>query len=166
MNKLLVLGLTLLLAFTARGAEVREFVLAGTSRALSEAPPEVQVIFRGMRFNESSERWNVDVVVTNRGTQAFSGLIVISIDGFTGTSGPLGADGFSLGSPSSPFFQLQLPSSYADGQFGPGGATLPRTIGLGFVAGPGAPRLTTKVFVQPVGEAFALALTRSLDGLG
>src|SRR5689334_12396272 len=93
----------LLLTGVARAAEVREFVLAGTSRALSEAS-SVQVIFRAMRFNDLTEQWNVDVVVTNSGTETFSGLIVLAVDSFTGTTGPLRPDGVSLGSPSSPFY--------------------------------------------------------------
>src|SRR5437763_972403 len=90
----LTLGLLLLLAQGGQAGEVREFVLAGTDRALSEAPPEVQVIFRAMRFNDLSEQWNVDVTVTNRGAQSFSGVIVLAIDGFSGTTGPLRTDGF------------------------------------------------------------------------
>ena len=156
----------LTLSSVGRGAEVREFVLSGTDRALSESPASVQVIFRAVRFNELSEQWNVDVLVTNKGPETFSGLIVLAIDGVTGTTGPIRPDGFSLGSPSSPFFQLQLPAAYVDGQFAPGRATQPRTIALEFVDGAGPPKLTTKVFIQPVGQAFSLALTRSLDGLG
>jgi RHS repeat-associated protein len=108
----------------------------------------------------------VDVLATNKGPETFSGLIVVAIDGVTGTTGAVRPDGFSLGSPSSPFFQLQLPAAFVDGQFGPGRATQPRTIALGFVDGAGPPKLTTKIFIQPVGQAFSLALTRSLDGLG
>ena len=123
------------------------------------------MVFRAMRFNELSEQWNVDVVVTNAGAQTFSGLIILTIDAFTGTTGPLRPDGVSLGNPSVPFFQMALPLG-AQGAFSPGTATTPRTISLGFIDGQSAPRLTTKVFVQPVGEAFALALTRTLDSLG
>src|ERR1700741_4697496 len=78
----------------ARGAEVRDFVLAGTSRALSEASSG-KVIFCAMPFNDLTEQWNVDVAVTNTGSETFSGLIVLTIDGFTGTSGPLRPDGVS-----------------------------------------------------------------------
>src|SRR2546422_7286313 len=107
----------LMLCYAGHGAEVREFVLSGTDRALSEAPASVQVMFRAVRFNELSEQWNVDVLVTNKGPETFSGLIVLAIDGVTGTTGPLRPDGFSLGSPSSPFFQLQVPVVFVDGQF-------------------------------------------------
>src|SRR3954471_12838395 len=84
----------LMLSPAGQGAEVREFVLSGTDRALSEAPASVQVIFRAVRFNELSEQWNVDVVVTNKGPETFSGLIVLAIDGVTGTTGPVRPDGF------------------------------------------------------------------------
>jgi len=156
----------LLFVSVVKGTEVREFLVGGTSRALSEAPAGVQLILRGMRFNEISEQWNVDLIVTNRSTQTFSGIIVVAIDGFTGTIGPLRPDGISIGSPSSPFFQAQLPSANTNGIFAPGAATQPRTIALGFVDDASVPQLTTKVFVQPVGQTYALALTRTLDDLG
>src|SRR5436305_350198 len=81
-------SLAFLLPRMGDAAEVREFLLAGTGRALSEAPSDVQVIFRAMRFNDLSEQWNVDVVVTNGGTETFSGLIVLTVDAFTATTGP------------------------------------------------------------------------------
>jgi len=157
------LAVASLLPPAIHGAEIREFLLGNTSRALSEAPVELQVVFRAMRFNEVSEQWNVDVLVTNTGTQTFSGIVVLTLDSFTGTSGPLRPDGLSAGMP---YFQVGFPAAYDDGLFGPRAVTPRRTISLGFLDGQGPPRLTTKIFAQPAGQSYALALTRSLDGLG
>ena len=161
------LSVSLLLIFSGgtRAAEVREFIMGNTVTALSAAPPEVQVLYSAMRFNETTEEWNVDVIVTNGSPQTFTGQIVFSVEGFTGTTGPLRPDGFSLTAPGNPFYRLALvnPEQHP---FAPGGVTPRRTIGLGYIEGAPAPHLTSKVFVRPLATSYALALTRTLDELG
>ena len=163
----LVFG-TLMLAFaggTARSAEVRDFLLGNTVRALVAAPADVQVIYSAMRFNEAAEEWNVDVIVTNASRQTFSGQVVLSIEGFTGTTGPLRPDGFARTSPGAPFYRLTV-LNWQVQPFAPGATTARRTIALGFSEGAPAPRLSSQVFVQTLEASYALALTRTDDGLG
>ena len=160
-------SISLLLIFSGgtRAAEVREFIMGNTVTALSAAPPEVQVLYSAMRFNETTEEWNVDVIVTNGSPQTFTGQIVFSVEGFMGTTGPLRPDGFSLTAPGNPFYRLALvnPEQHP---FAPGGVTPRRTIALGYIEGAPAPRVTSKVFVRPLVTSYALALTRTLDELG
>src|SRR5436190_13924731 len=90
----------------AQALETREFVMPGTNRFMIEAPAYVQVIFDAMRFNERTGEWNVDVTVTNAGPLTFGGVVILSVDGYAGTSGPMRSDGFTLGTPGKPHYQL------------------------------------------------------------
>lgn len=122
---------------------------------------EAPVFFRAMRFNEATEQWNVDLVVTNQGGRELAQTVFLTIDGFSNTTGPLLVDGVSTNLPVTPFVRLD-----ANGVLSPGETTRPRTIALGFIEGAGAPRLQTRVFGAPSGFSHALGLARSLNHVG
>ncbi len=126
-----------------------------------EITAEAPVLFRAMRFNEATEQWNVELVVTNQGGRRFAQTLFVTIDGFSNTTGPSLIDGVSTNPPATPFIRLD-----AIGVLSPGETTLPRAVVLGFIEGAGAPRLQTRVFGVPFGLSHALGLTRSLNNVG
>lgn len=151
--------LLLMIAFAAN-VGARSFTFNGTTLDLQEVTTQVDVYFTSMRLNRAVNQWNVDVSISNKVGQAISGPIVLLVDSFTGTTGPLGADGTSSNAAyfdfSSQLLQGALPS---------GGKSGLRTIALGFTQG-GSPKLVTRIFAAaPLGSR-ALGFTRSLNEAG
>ncbi|NJN06200.1 MAG: hypothetical protein HC814_07325 [Rhodobacteraceae bacterium] len=144
-------------------SEIRSFPSGALNppQLAEDISAEVLVYFRAIRFNEATEQWNVDVVVTNQGGRDFASPLFLTIEGFTNTFGPLAVDGVSTNAPATPFLRID---TY--GVLSPGKGSSPRTLALGFVEGAGAPRMQTRVFGVPSGRTHALGLTRSLDGAG
>lgn len=90
-----------------------------------------------------------------------SGPVVLLIDSFSGTSGPLRPDGVS----SNQFF-FDLSGQLPDGLLTAGGRSSPRTLALGFLEA-NAPKLVTRVYAPAVTvSAAALGFTRSLNQVG
>ena len=120
--------------FFTETVQAREFVLGGAHFELREVTRDVDVYFTSMRLNRALNQWNVEVTLSNRTAQPLNGPLVLVVDSFSGTSGPLAADGSSAGQS---FYDLGAQS--AGGRLPAGGQTVPRTLALGFVAG-GSPQ--------------------------
>ncbi|HAM72524.1 MAG TPA: hypothetical protein DCM86_12855, partial [Verrucomicrobiales bacterium] len=162
-------GLRLLLALliswvaTDRSAgSAATFPLSGTSLVLSEVTnAEAAVFLQSMRFSKPAQAWTVDISISNRSARPFQGPVVLRIDAFTGTTGPLRPDG--LDATGLPFFDF---TPVLTGGALPAGAVTPvRSISLGVAAG--VPALTTRVFerTQP-GAGIGAALVASLNEVG
>ncbi len=135
--------------------------MGGVMFDLKDVTTNVDVYFTFMRYNRAANEWDVDVTLSNKVTQAQAGPMVLVVDNFTGTSGPLRPDGSS----SNQFFydfSGQLPA----GNLPAKQQCASRTIALGFTPGV-APELTTSVFAAAAATSTkALAFTRSLDQTG
>jgi RHS repeat-associated protein len=141
--------------------EIRSFPTSYGTVLAEEITAEAPVLFRAMRFNEATEQWNVDLVVTNQGERSFTQSLFLAVEGFSNTTGPLAFDGVSTNLPVRSFIRNDF-----GGVLAPGSDSPSRTIALGFVEGAGAPRLQLRVFGIPFGSTHALALTRSLNEVG
>ena len=156
--------IALLIAFgmcSAMAAEERTFRLNDADILLEDVSPEVEVFYRSMRFNRVQNAWNAEVVLRSRGTRSIPAPLVLSIESFSGTTGPLPADG-QAGTPLRPFFDLS--STAISGELPAGQSTTPRTIQLGRSAG--SPALVTRVFAARDLGGYALGYVRSLDEFG
>lgn len=156
---LLPLLATLLVAFAA-AAQQKTFILRGASLTLQEATADVDVFFSAMRFNRVSNVWNFEVTLTNHSPRQVSGPIVLLVDSFTGTSGPILPDGVDENAKAFYDLSAMVPSA----NLAPAGRSLPRTLTLGFTGT--APKLVTRVFARPPTVPAALAITRTLDEAG
>src|SRR5947208_8186610 len=85
--------------------EQRLYPFNGVSLALEDVGPDAQVYFQSMRFNRALNLWNVEAYVTNKGAQILQAPLILSIESYTGTTGPLAADG-SAGSPPRAYYDL------------------------------------------------------------
>ena len=141
----------------------RTFTLGGTTLTLEDVTTNVNVYYTSMRFNRALNVWNVEASLSNHTAHVLSGPFVLSVESFTGTSGPMQTDGTAVGIPASPFFDLS--GFVADGQLAPSELSLKRTLTLGFQPG-GSPSLTTKIFAAKTTSAEALALVATLDEVG
>jgi RHS repeat-associated protein len=145
---------------------MRIFPIGGTNAVLEDVSAELLVLWRGLRFNEATEQWNVDMVLTNASVRRFALPMVVSFESVVNTTGPTPIDG-TAGAPPRPF--LVQGQAFYSGPFLSGQASSPRTLALGWVAGAGAPHVDAKVFAQPLDTlpgGFALGLTRSLNSVG
>ena len=149
--------LAMLLLAPSVQAQQKTFQLSGASLSLLEVSSDVDVFFSSMRFNRISNVWNFEVSLTNHSPRQLNGPVVLSIDSFTGTSGPLLADG--VDGEGKAFYDLS--ATVPDGNLIPGTRSTTRTLTLGFTGG--APKLVTRVFVRPASLPAALAITRTLD---
>ena len=158
-QRVLLSGLVLILFVTA--VHGRPFLLDGLTVDLQDVTTNVDVYFTAMHYNRAANEWDVNVTVSNKTALSQSGPLVLVVDSFTGTSGPLQPDGVSS---NQAYFDLsaQLPA----GALLVGQATTARTIALGYSAG-AEPQLVTSVFAASTGRKLAaLAFTRSLDQVG
>jgi RHS repeat-associated protein len=138
----------------------KTFVLEGANLTLQDATADVDVFFSSMRFNRALNVWNFEVSLTNHSTRQWSGPVVLSVDSFTGTTGPVLPDG--VDGTGKAFYDLS--PTVADGNLVTGIRSSARTLTIGFNGS--APKLVTRVFVRPAPLPFALALTRTLDEAG
>ncbi len=142
----------------------RNFELAGTTIALQDVKPQVEVTYRSMRFNRVLNVWNVEVQVRNTSQQTLRAPLLLSVESFTGTAGPLNPDGRDLAAVPLPFYDLS--SQVAGGVLLPGQASAFRTLSL--APGSGSPVLNTRAFARRSVDQgrYALASVRTLDGAG
>jgi RHS repeat-associated protein len=154
----------LVLAFWDRSVQAAQktFAVENATLTLEDVSGEVEVFYRSMRLNRALNVWNVEVTVTNRGARMLPAPVILLVDGYTGTSGVLDADGSDDSTPAKSYFDLTGPLA----GLAPGDGTMTRTLSLGFTGTSPAPQLTTRVFALTGGEAAALALTRVLDAAG
>ncbi len=137
------------------------FELGGVTVNLQDVTTNVDVYFTAMHYNRAANEWDVNVTVSNKTAQSESGPMVLLVDSFNGTSGPLRADGVSS---NQAYFDLsgQLPV----GALLVGQQSSVRTIALGYTAG-AEPHLVTSVFAGSAKNTLeALAFTRSLNQVG
>jgi len=89
-------------------AQQKTFVLRGASLSLEDATTDVGVFFSSMRFNRASNVCNFEVGLTNHSARGLSGPVVLLVDSFTRTTGPLQPDG--LDQSSKAFYDLSITS--------------------------------------------------------
>ncbi len=140
-HRLLLLGAISLLALVESQAAEKEFLLSGTRWRLEDVTAETVVQFQSLRTNRTMGVWNVWVSLTNTGTRDLYTPLVLSIDSYSGTTGPTDADGYDEEFPPKPFYNLS--SLQPDSVLLPGHATQTRTLSLG---GGGIPQLIPRVF--------------------
>lgn len=152
------LGLIFTLLSTL-SVSAKTFELRGVRVELEDVSAQVDVYYRSMRFNRAANLWNVEVLVSNKSSRAFSGPFLHYVAGFTNTTGPLQPDGLDG---AKPFFDLS--ATVPDGALDPGEVSLPYTLSLGVSSG--SPQLSALIFARPPPTGAALAVTRTLDDLG
>ena len=157
---LLCLSLSTALWPTDSSATDASFNLNGVVLTLTEAGADAGVHFQSMRLNRAQNVWNVEVWVTNRSVRVLQGPLVLRVDSFSGTTGPLQADG--VDNNSRPYYDLS--SSVPGGMLLPGQKSNPRTLALGVAAG--APQMAAAVFVMPSLSTGPAGLVRTLDEVG
>jgi hypothetical protein len=145
----------------ARAAE-QTFNLAGVPFTLTDVSADVGVLYQSMRLNRAQNVWNVEISLTNRSGRVLAGPLIVSVESFTGTTGPLSPDG-TAGNPALPFFDLS--AATGDGALAAGERSATRTLALGLVTN-AAPSLQTKVFAALPKPFPALAQTRTVDEFG
>src|SRR6188508_1188252 len=69
------------------------FTLSGATLSLEEATTDLGVYYTSMRYNRAANVWNVEVSLTNRSPRTWLGPVVLLVESFSGTSGPLQPDG-------------------------------------------------------------------------
>src|SRR5687767_1292220 len=130
---LIRVAVVLLLAFAPLDgpAAGKAFTISGVPMVLEEVTSDVDVRYQSMRINRALNVWNFEVTVTPKSGRTLRGPFVLLVDEFTGTSGPLFTDGADDFAPAKHFYDLS--NWVPQGQLGPGTASLPRTLSLGFV---------------------------------
>ncbi len=140
------------------------FVLAGGPRELEEVTDKVEVTFRAVRFNPVRNAWDFDAVVRNVSAPDIPGPMVLLAVEWTGSAGPLNADGSGGPSPGHPYWDLS-PQLAAAGLHS-GDESAARRLSLGR-QGNEIPTLVVHVYA-PAGasaaEALAVTETLSADG--
>ena len=157
----LILFIAATLNYSVVAAE-KAFTLSGVPIVLEEVTSDVEVRYQSMRLNRALNVWNVEVTVTPKAGRTLRGPFLLLVDEFVGTSGPLLTDGADDIAPAKQFYDLS--NWVPQDRLGPGSASLPRTLSLGFMGG-AAPRLTTRVYSTVAGP-HAVALARSLNEAG
>src|SRR5580658_1009598 len=139
----------------------RPFQLGGVTVDLQDVSSNVDVYFTAMHYNRAANEWDVNVTVSNKTALSQSGPMVLVVDSFTGTSGPLRPDGVSS---NQAYFDLS--AQLHNGALVAGQPSTARTIALGYTAG-AEPQLVTSVFAAvATNNLAALAFTRSLGQVG
>lgn len=151
----------LLVADKAGAQEEVVFVLNDVSVTLADSTTRADVFFSSLRLNRALNVWNVEVTVSNRSSAVLSGPVVLLVDGYSGTTGPVLPDGTADGGKAFYDFSSQIPGR---GLF-PGQKSSPRTITLGRSAA-GSPTVTARVFAARPATVAALGLTRTLNDSG
>jgi hypothetical protein len=153
---------TLILLFALiHQASAKQFTLNGVTLDLQEVTTNVSVYFSSMRLNRAANEWDVNVAVSNNVSQTFSGPLILMVDSFTGTSGPLRADGISTNQ-----YFYDLSGEISQGALTPTNGSTPRVIALGYVVG-ATPKVVTRVFAAMFQTNLqAIAFTRSLNEVG
>lgn len=157
---LLVLGL---MAPMVTQAQDKTFRLNGQDLILTDVSADADVYFRTMRLNRALNVWNVEVTVSNKTVRPLIGPVVLLVDSFDGTSGPITPDGLDDSQPGKAFYDLN--TGTVGGGLSPGKITVARTLTLGR-SGSGSPSLLTKVYAGRTPPVAALGVTRSLDEVG
>jgi len=153
-----------LLVGQAFAGEVRSFNHNAQLFVAEDVSAEILVFYQGLRLNEATGDWNVDLVLTNTGPRELLYPVFVSIESITNSSGLTSSDGASAGN--KPFVAVTVNEDGTGSIFPVGGLSLARTIAMGFQAGAGLPQLQTLIFAAPAGLPYALALTRTLNGAG
>lgn len=143
-------------------AQTATFDLKGVSIELQEVTADTAVFFRSLRLNRALNQWNVEVTVSNRADRALSGPLVLLVESFRGTSGPLLVDGTLGGATPRAFYDLS--SLTPSGELGAHQSTASRTLSLGFTTG--SPVLVTRVFAGTLPPPVPIGVTRSLNDVG
>ncbi len=158
-------ALAILMAISATESSAQPagkvFTLGGATLSLEEATTDLGVYYSSMRYNRAANVWNVEVSLTNRSPRTWLGPVVLLVDSFSGTSGPLQPDGAD--EVAKPFYELS--SLVLDGELVPQETSLRRTLSLAFQTN-AAPQLTAKVFARAPQSLAGLQVVRTLDDAG
>jgi RHS repeat-associated protein len=146
-------------------AQEKVFRLQGVDQALVNVSPETDVYFRSVRLNRALNVWNVEVTVSNKTSRTLSGPVVLLIESFQGTGGPVSPDGLDDSQPGKAFYELSVGSN--PGALLPGRTTTVRTLTLSRLGTASiSPSLNPQVYAAPTPVVAALGVTRSLDEVG
>ena len=149
--------------FPSMGLAVEKaFLLGGTNVTLTEVTAEVGVRYGAMRMNPINNRWNLDLCLTNKSYRMMPGPLVVLVESFSGTSGPLQPDAFDGSNPAKAYYDLTPLASV--GQLWPGEKSGNRTVQLGY--NQGSPNLNCRVFANLAASDPGLALVRTLNDMG
>lgn len=159
LNAVLFMAGMAFLAAPVRGDQ-QPFQIGSRSILLEDVSTDTAVYYTSMRLNRAQNAWNVEVTVSNKSDRVLSGPLVLLVDGFSGTSGPLQTDGAVLNGKQF----IDLSAKLGNSSFAPSRTTAPRTLALGM--GNGSPSLAVKVYAGIPPAVAALAVTRSLDEAG
>ncbi|HLH54274.1 MAG TPA: Ig-like domain-containing protein, partial [Verrucomicrobiae bacterium] len=137
------------------------FPLAGAPVLLSQVTNnEAAIFYQSMRFNRGLNAWNVEAWVGNQSTRTLQGPLVLRIESFANTTGPIDADGKD--NSGMPFYDLT--ANVTAGRLEPGQRSLARTLTL--ARGAGAPSLQAHLFEKRNSTALTVAITRTLNEVG
>mgnify|MGYP001392104477 FL=1 len=129
---------------------------------LSDVPAQVGLRFSSMRFVPGQNVWMVEVSLTNKSALAVPAPLVMWVDSFSGTTGPIGPDGTEGSNPAHAYYDFTAQTP--DGLLWPGDKTQARTLTLGYNTG--APSLVGRVYAQVSALPPGLALVRTLNDVG
>lgn len=154
--------LALLLLPSLGIADQRSFTLNGSAVTLDEVTAETLVAYQSTRFVRLANAWNIDVCLNNTGTRVLPGPMVVVVESYSATTGPIQPDGYYPSTPPRAYYDLS--AQLAGGQLWPGEKTAIRTLTLGYTNG--SPELVTRVYARLSALPPGLAQTRSLNEYG
>src|SRR5688500_14241088 len=137
----------LLLAFASLAHSVlaaeKAFTLSGVPMLLEEVTSDVEVRYQSMRLNRALNVWNAEVTISPKAGRSLRGPFLLSVDAFSGTSGPRFTAGKDDRAPAKPFYARS--NCVPQNHLGADTASQPPTLPLEFVGG-AAPPLTLRVY--------------------
>lgn len=140
----------------------KTFNLGSGPTVLSDVTDQVGLRFSSMRFVPGPNVWVVEVSLTNKSALAVPAPLVLWVDSFSGTTGPIGPDGMEGSNPAHAYYDFTAQTP--DGLLWPGDKTQPRTVTLGYNTG--APSLVGRAYAQVSALPPGLALVRTLNEVG
>ena len=105
-------------ALLPASAADKTFALSTGPIVLSDVTAQVGLRFASMRFVPGQNVWMVDVSLTNKSPVAVPAPLVMWVDSFSGTSGPIGLVGTEGSSPAHAFYDFSAQTP--DGLLWPG----------------------------------------------
>lgn len=147
--------------FASLAAHARPFVISGSTIDLVDVTSNVNVYYTEMRYNRAANEWDVNVTLSNNLAQANSAPMLLVVDSFSGTSGPLRADGVSSNEA-----YYDFSPELAQGQLAGLQESAVRVISFGFTPG-SSPHFVTSVYaLASTNLSKAIGFTQSQDQVG
>lgn len=159
-KSLLMLGLLAVMPDTF--ADEKTFTVGGSAVVLSDVSAQVGLRFTGMRFSPNDNGWLVDVSLTNKSSSLVPTPLVMWVENYSGTTGPIGPDGTEGSNP--PHAYYDYTAQTLDALLWPGEKTQSRTLLLGYNSG--APTVVGRVYAKLSALPPGVTLVRTLNELG